>query len=855
MNTKNTKMIKKKNVAIFFALLATVVLTKIGYNQLSNSEFEKGRPSEISENETEKTKRKEWENNMHRSAPGTDWRAIEEANRYTNQQLFRSYGKVAQQEILANGHLTGEWREKGCTSNTGRILNADYDASSGMVYCASDGGNIWKGNMNGTGWTVLNDKNRIGTQFLNIIPIPGGKRILTGGGKTIQYSDNDGALWQTAQGLNNVAAWGWFKKTMVLDDAAKTVFLLLEEWDYVNWYSIVSIYKSSDKGQNYSLVKSYPTSVYGDLGKFDLWAPRFGNPILILVQNDSTFSVDPQTNAFTFTGTFPLANAGGELITGYRDNNSFVLYTLVGQDLYRSTNGGYNWSFISGTPVSSYDNYSFSCSLSDPTHLFLSSVECYRSFDNGQNWTLLNNWWDYNANPAINLHADIHAIVPYKDNNNVNRVFVCTDGSIFDSNDDLQSVNNLAVTGLNTGLIYTTYTNRADANYIYVGTQDQGYLQASSDPGGVLSFAQQITGDYGHIVSSDGGNTIWMNYPGFTRYVTNPKVNVNGFDWDFNTNAFNRSLWIPPMMAHPTNNNIAYIAGGNLNGTGSHIVQLQYSGGNINATELAFDFEAASTGGYITAMALSPINSSYRYVLTDNGYFYYSSDAGSNWTQSDSSGLPGTHWFYGATIYPSKTTLGTVYIGGSGYNNPPVYVSANHGKDFTNICSNNGMPSTLVHQLTGSDKDSVIVAATEAGPYAYIPSENKWYNISGLAGPDQNYWSVDYVPLTNTMRFGTHGRGVWDFAITSLVSIIEKSKNEFSVIVFPNPTNDFVAFKFSGNKEAQLLLYNSTGQQVLNQQIVSNEKAEIASLSEGIYLYNIVVNGKSFTGKFLKSER
>ena len=30
---------------------------------------------------------------------------------------------------------------------------------------------------------------------------------------------------------------------------------------------------------------------------------------------------------------------------------------------------------------------------------------------------------------------------------------------------------------------------------------------------------------------------------------------------------------------------------------------------------------------------------------------------------------------------------------------------------------------------------------------------------------DQTYWSVDYIPEINTARFGTYGRGIWDFVI------------------------------------------------------------------------------------------
>ena len=37
--------------------------------------------------------------------------------------------------------------------------------------------------------------------------------------------------------------------------------------------------------------------------------------------------------------------------------------------------------------------------------------------------------------------------------------------------------------------------------------------------------------------------------------------------------------------------------------------------------------------------------------------------------------------------------------------------------------------------------------------------------ILGVSAPDQTYWSVEYIDEINTARFGTYGRGIWDFVI------------------------------------------------------------------------------------------
>ena len=130
---------------------------------------------------------------------------------------------------------------------------------------------------------------------------------------------------------------------------------------------------------------------------------------------------------------------------------------------------------------------------------------------------------------------------------------------------------------------------------------------------------------------------------------------------------------------------------------------------------------------------------------------------------------PGAHYFYGSTIWASQNELGKVIIGGSGYSNNPVFISYNHGQSFQNF--SDGLPNTMVFEIDGTLTDQVLFAATELGPYAYVDGEDEWINIMGFSAPDQTYWSLEYVPEIHTARFGTYGRGIWDFIIDESVNI------------------------------------------------------------------------------------
>ena len=141
---------------------------------------------------------------------------------------------------------------------------------------------------------------------------------------------------------------------------------------------------------------------------------------------------------------------------------------------------------------------------------------------------------------------------------------------------------------------------------------------------------------------------------------------------------------------------------------------------------------------------------------------------------------PESHYFYGSTIHPSNQDLGKVVIGGSGYSNDPVFISYNHGQSFQSFSE--GLPNTMVFEIDGTLTDQVLFAATQLGPYAYLEGEDEWINIMGFSAPDQTYWSLEYVPEINTARFGTYGRGIWDFIIDENIDVSYGDLNQDSTI-------------------------------------------------------------------------
>ena len=99
--------------------------------------------------------------------------------------------------------------------------------------------------------------------------------------------------------------------------------------------------------------------------------------------------------------------------------------------------------------------------------------------------------------------------------------------------DDLQTVSNLSMNGLNVSQYYSTYTRRTDGKAVYAGSQDQGLQLVTIDNGNVLKFDQVISGDYGHLSSGDSGRTLWCNYPGFAMFRSGLGSGAGMPQWTF----------------------------------------------------------------------------------------------------------------------------------------------------------------------------------------------------------------------------------------------------------------------------------------------------------------------------------
>lgn len=778
--------------------------------------------------------RREFMKQVHRAAPDVDWQSMEYQTSM-EKHLIRaekrnSISTRSNVVSIADGQLKGEWRERGSANQAGSVVATEYDEEEDILYLISAGGSLFKGTIDGLGWEVVNQDLRFGERFLRLIEHNGTKRMLAIVNRIPHYSDDLGETWVPATGIQIDDRWG-DSYHAVVEPGTNRVYLLSKP----SYWTALKLFVSEDGGETFQVKKDLQSH---DAARYYLLQPRNGEKVFLVDKLDeSTFSLssfDPDTGeevleAEVSQTSFKESRAN---LAGVYFEDAYHLYIYNSdREVWRSFDLGQTWEYrgkYAGSPWA----VGLFVSPSNPNIMLMGEVECYRSTNGGQRWTKINGWAEYYGDVVNKLHADMMYFNEFEDADGEPFLLISNHGGLSISRNGGARNLNIGLYGLNVSQYYSVRTDPVNPDIIYAGSQDQGFQRGEEGNPDWVEFDQVISGDYGHIIFTANGQKLWTVYPGGSvSYYDNPHINT----WPtrgFQIESEHESVWIPPMVPHPDpSRNAIYVAGGSIDGgEGSYVISAELVGDQFVLDQWSTDFRmmSGSEGGRVGAMAFSPVDPNKVYVATNNGVIFYSNDGGESFDRSLIK-VAGSHYLYGTTVVPSKYDADVVYVGGSGYSTSPVMKSEDGGRTFRPM--RDGLPSTVVFQLATNDNESVIYAATEAGPYAYLVSEEKWYDISGTDAPVQTYWSVEYLPDERLARFGTYGRGIWDFE--ERISTSTDGQVHSMVKVYPNPTSDVLIVE---GADQDVFLINIQGQVVRAWTAQERIQDDISDLPAGSYM-------------------
>jgi len=163
----------------------------------------------------------------------------------------------------------------------------------------------------------------------------------------------------------------------------------------------------------------------------------------------------------------------------------------------------------------------------------------------------------------------------------------------------------------------------------------------------------------------------------------------------------------------------------------------------------------------VAALTLAPSDHRIWYAATREGHIWSSRDHGVTWSDWDAA-RAGAPYMTFLALRVSDTDPLTCFASGAGYGAPPVWVTHDGGASWKPAAK--GLPPTVVWDLA-FDGAGTLYAAAIAGPYVFNAARSTWQSLLGGGAPIVPYTSVEGVPTAHLMRFGTFGRGVWDYAV------------------------------------------------------------------------------------------
>jgi hypothetical protein len=742
--------------------------------------------------EENREKREAWIESLHRAAPGTDWRAIEEENRTA--AFVERQGRVE-----AGERPSSYWTELGSANLAGRTHATAWMPGTSTLYVGSDLGGVWRGSLDGSGWQAISDGLGLGSHGLVVCPgSPETIITITNGGKVHATTDG-GATWFVPSGFPTTI----YECVRVLRDAgdSRMVYLLTRGRTMWNGQLRTGFYlcRSDDGGIRFTI----PYAEIQSSPRCDIWTSRRNAGALYLMSGPNLKRSTDHGATFTTVGTAPYS--GTSVILAGSEAGAPTLYAALkaGTDswrLYRSTNAGVTWESRFTIP----DFWeTLTASITNPDLVFFAGVESWRSTNGGTAFAKVNQWWQYYDDMANKLHADLPGM-EFIWMGDHERLFFDTDGGTFVSYDGGATVHNISMQGLGVSQYYSLLTSATDPYLVAAGAQDQGYQQSNPmQRSPSLNFTQLISGDYGHLTSTTRTHDyVYSVYPGFVLLQVNETAPQDLYQLDFPPSG--SWSWMPFILADPLNPDVFYFCA-------DHLWKYERTGGVTYSQTM---LPQAFGGSYLTAFGIAKSNYQYWYAINNQGKPWYSHDAGATWTQSASSG-PSAHYFYGTALLISPTDPNTAYVGGAGYSGGAVWRTTDGGVTWNMMST--GLPNTLVFGLVfDNEVDQNIFAAAEAGPFRYDAAGGTWSSILGTEAPLTNYWCLESVPELSVVRYGTYGRGIWDYRVYAPASVEGGGAGHPGLRVDPNPARDRTTFRFelAVRGQARIELFDVTGRRV-----------------------------------------
>ena len=728
------------------------------------------------------------------------------------------------------------------------VLDPGYNGTTNRtVYVGAAQGGVWRSIDNGANWTPLTDNQpslAVGAMAIdptnsNVIYVGTGEGNRSGDtyyGQGLLKSTDGGSTWTQITGPVSTTAPGLpsfincsFMSIEIDPSNTQTLYAATN----VGLTSGASggsgivgignrgIWKSTDGGTNWRNLN--PGNFTVDRSATDVLVdPRKPQRVFAAILNIGIYRSEQGGESGSWTqvsGGLPVSDPASptlirtEISAGppLSPSTESTFYAAFGNPddnllgIWRSTDGGNNWTRVSSPQTTGQVNYNIAITV-DPTDAntvyyatAANSVNnggtVFRSRDGGQTWSDLSR-----GDGGEGLHADTHAIAVSPANRNI--LFTGSDGGVWLTTN--ATANTVGWKSLNPNLSITQFQaislHPTNPNFVIGGTQDNG----------TNLFSGQLT--WRHIRDGDGGFTLIDQSNPLVMYHTffnqnnsdgrrpqiGPEISLNGGNtWSRrgcfgcaaqqgNFNPADRVGFYAPMAQNTgfggQSGNVVYL--------GTHRLYRSSDQGltwtGLGASTDGFGADLTRGTGRLSAIAAHPNLSGGQEIVwvgANDGSVQITTNAGAgaNATFTNLTKAPLPNRFV-TDIALDANNIQRAAITFSGFNsvtpNTPghVFLTTNQGQSWTDISGN--LPDVPVTSAAiNPTNPNTIYIGTDLGVFQTTNGGSSWERL-GNGMPRVATFMVRYHAATNTLFAATHGRGV--YRLTTSRSLATVSAASFS---------------------------------------------------------------------------
>ncbi len=527
-------------------------------------------------------------------------------------------------------------------------------------------------------------------------------------------------------------------------------------------------------------------------------------------------------------------------------SNGNTLYALPSNSswgvtsIYKSTNGGANWSTTGATPsfTSGQAWYCMAVAV-DPTNannVIVGSLDCYKTTNGGTSWTKISEWV---GTSGQYVHAD-QQIITWNGNNQV--LVGCDGGVHYSSNggSTFQDKN----TGLRLKQFYAVAVHPTSTNYFLAGAQDNGVHQLNSAG---LGSSVEVTGGDGAFVHIDQDQPQYQ----WGSYVYNQyrRSTNSGSTWTSVNYSSSAGRFINP-TDYDDVNNIMYCSG-------AQNAFVRWSNPQSGSTFTSVSMTGLNTGT-VSAVKVSP--------YANHTVFFGGGRSTVLPTLIKATNANGTPTFTNIISAAMQVTsanissieLGTdennIIVAFSNYGISNLWVTSNGGSSWTAIDGNlPDMPVRWAMFYPGSNTRAII--ATETGVWQtelVNGASTVWDPETGF--PNVRTDMLQYRSSDQTLAAATHGRGLFTTTITATPTCGTVTGLASSAITTSAATVSWTSLSGANNYDVDYKLASS-GTWINAATATTATSVNLSSLTENsLYDWRVRANCTGATGAYAQAQ-